>query len=334
MRVSALTPAGNEGAYRWPAILAASKSHDKDLSDMNRFQAIDWMHRWAAQHRNIAEHIVIPMEVMGISRELGSILSDQVDGFTETERSQRYCEVERKDAFLYDHPINKVAMDGYKRLRGMGAEKEDARYLLPKNVTTEMVVTTNRVTWINICRDLKRSKARGASELLALIMSELNRVDGDYDFDRVDWDKTPYEYKVKDDWSGGLLNEPIVRELKSDGIPTGIYEMAYSMSEAAFYQFKRHRKVVSLRRSQPIRGEYFYPPRIYEKEMQLKAYKEVLEEHKAMLEAPALNASLLNFGVIIGKPAWDNAIHFRDDSHAQFEIRSVVQKIEELRKEL
>jgi hypothetical protein len=329
MTINAKAITKNNGpAFLTPAIMAAAKSHGKNLASMSNKEATDWMHKWAARHRNIAEHIVIPMNITGISRELGSILSDQVDGFVETERSQRYCRVDENGAFLYDHPYNKIAIKAYQELLNAGATKEDARYVLPVNATTEMVVTANRETWIKICRSLSQSLLYGSKLLMSCITQELIRIDGDYDFERIDQEDIPYEHKILFLGEHKAPHDNYISELTDiDDCPVGIYDVIASMSWAALYQLKRHRKILSLKCSSPIQGCYYTPSKITSDNLLSKIYEEALDEHSKMDDVLALNASIINISFLCEKACWKNIVHFRDSPHAQEEIRGIVHEL-------
>ncbi len=69
------------------------------------------------------------------------------------ERSFRYTEP-TGDAFAFDHPCNVDLLDRYISLRNNGIIKEDARYILPLNLSTSLTITTNTLALMKVVTKL------------------------------------------------------------------------------------------------------------------------------------------------------------------------------------
>ena len=106
--------------------------------------------RWIdSGHESVIEHASATFRISGISRALTHQLVRHRVGFSFSQESQRYVNAENFDFvvpesmkhvyFSIMHDIRKL----YAELIEAGVPKEDARYILPNAVTTEIVVTAN-----------------------------------------------------------------------------------------------------------------------------------------------------------------------------------------------
>lgn len=105
-------------------------------------------------HESVAEHAVFTFEIFGVSRVLLTQLTRHRLASYSVE-SQRYVQV-KDAAYVVPQTINhseednekyreycKKAYNLYLRLIENGIPEEDARYILPQGVTTDLVVTMN-----------------------------------------------------------------------------------------------------------------------------------------------------------------------------------------------
>ena len=117
--------------------------------------------RWVESgHESVIEHASATFRISGISRALTHQLVRHRIGFSYSQESQRYVNAENFDYVMPDMPesmrkaeaiamkvdffiVMNVIKNLYTKLIAQGIPKEDARYILPNAVTTEIVVTAN-----------------------------------------------------------------------------------------------------------------------------------------------------------------------------------------------
>ena len=105
-------------------------------------------------HESVLEHASFTFRIEGISRiTLAQLTRHRIASFSVL--SQRYVDqknqefivphtlMENEDAFQLINSMNVSATIMYNKLIEMGIPKEDARYVLPQNVTTKMLMTMN-----------------------------------------------------------------------------------------------------------------------------------------------------------------------------------------------
>ena len=105
-------------------------------------------------HESVLEHASFTFRIEGISRiTLAQLTRHRIASFSVL--SQRYVNqqdqefivphtlMENEDAFQLINSMNVSATIMYNKLIEMGIPKEDARYVLPQNVTTKMLMTMN-----------------------------------------------------------------------------------------------------------------------------------------------------------------------------------------------
>lgn len=105
-------------------------------------------------HESVLEHASFTFRIEGISRiTLAQLTRHRIASFSV--QSQRYVDqkdqefiiprtlMENEDAFQLINSMNVSATIMYNKLIEMGIPKEDARYVLPQNVTTKMLMTMN-----------------------------------------------------------------------------------------------------------------------------------------------------------------------------------------------
>ena len=111
--------------------------------------------RWVESgHESVIEHASATFRISGVSRALTHQLVRHRIGFSFSQESQRYVNAENFDYVMPEcmrdceseldffnlmNDIKKL----YTKLIKSGIPKEDARYILPNAVTTEIVVTAN-----------------------------------------------------------------------------------------------------------------------------------------------------------------------------------------------
>lgn len=129
-------------------------------------------------HLSVFEHIYFTFHVTGISRAcLAQLTRHRHSSFSV--RSQRYCDESRAEPVFpmsTDEDQNGIiadaydyAWDAYDRLIEAGAEKEDARMVLPNGAPTELCISMNaraliEASHLRMCR-------RAQSEIRSLFMA-------------------------------------------------------------------------------------------------------------------------------------------------------------------
>lgn len=129
------------------AELAASVCYDSEPTETYRIAK----GCKATGHRSVLEHISFTFHVTGVSRALLAQLSRHRH-ISLSVRSQRYCSednfdyvnpfVEQHGGDVFDDMMSNIAND-YKLLKNLGAANEDARAVLPNACCTELYVTIN-----------------------------------------------------------------------------------------------------------------------------------------------------------------------------------------------
>ena len=128
-------------------------------------------------HESVLEHVSFTFLITGISRACShQLVRHRIASFTQ--RSQRYVE-EDEDNFIMPPSINTkdaselyfdvidVCNEAYKKLRELGVKKEDARYLLPNAVCTDLYMTINGRSLRNFLKLRLDKKAQWEIRLLA-----------------------------------------------------------------------------------------------------------------------------------------------------------------------
>lgn len=101
-----------------------------------------------AVKEDMSEGVALPPSLMG-TRSTDQIIEDQDDGHHHvSDQTRAFLPVEEKMRLIWDHVVE-VVSDGYNDLVNMGMPAEDARGLLPHNVTTRL----NYVTDIRALQD-------------------------------------------------------------------------------------------------------------------------------------------------------------------------------------
>ena len=129
------------------AELAASVCYDSEPTETYRIAK----GCKATGHRSVLEHISFTFHVTGVSRALLAQLSRHRH-ISLSVRSQRYCSEddfdyvnpfgEQHGGDVFDDMMSNIAND-YKLLKNLGAANEDARAVLPNACCTELYVTIN-----------------------------------------------------------------------------------------------------------------------------------------------------------------------------------------------
>jgi thymidylate synthase (FAD) len=109
-------------------------------------------HAIASGHTSVLEHAVFTFEVKGLSRAaLAQLTRHRLASYDV--KSQRYVRIGREDLVIpktlegeFADRVNKAmetVMDLYQEMVDAGIPKEDARYITPQGVTTDLIVTMN-----------------------------------------------------------------------------------------------------------------------------------------------------------------------------------------------
>ena len=112
-------------------------------------------------HHSVLEHASASFRIKGVSRALThQLVRHRLASYTQ--KSQRYVSEqdfdyvepisikEKKDAHLIFIEFMEKAKETYSRLKELGQRNEDARFVLPNAVCTEIVVTANLREWRHI----------------------------------------------------------------------------------------------------------------------------------------------------------------------------------------
>lgn len=112
-------------------------------------------------HHSVLEHASATFRITGGSRSFThQIVRHRVASFSQ--QSQRYVEEsnftvvappsikENPEALALFNRAMEQARDAYRQLKGMNIRKEDARFVLPNAVTSEIVMTANLREWRHI----------------------------------------------------------------------------------------------------------------------------------------------------------------------------------------
>lgn len=202
---------------------AASMSRGKDLIGMTEDAKADYVRSIWDKHTNVSEHFVKTVEFQEIPRFLTLLMAFQRDGFTMTERSQRYCEPEK-----VNEEYNRCVADGQKF--------QDARKCLPLSTPSNCVVTMNREAARNIARNVRKYEAIPFWEhdLKALEFPEV--LANLFDF-TLDNEKPKFVSDPVEEGRTSFAREWGVLSWTWAGLLTG-YLPLYS-----FHQMLRHRKI-------------------------------------------------------------------------------------------
>lgn len=112
-------------------------------------------------HTSVVEHTTFSFKIEGVSRSLShQLVRHRIASYSQ--RSQRYVKEKQFDYTIPDTVSNNpdahhlyedmmaVIQDAYDRLCAMGVPKEDARYVLPNACHTELFMTINMRSLINL----------------------------------------------------------------------------------------------------------------------------------------------------------------------------------------
>jgi len=136
-------------------------------------------------HHSVLEHVSATFRMTGVSRAMThQLVRHRLCSFTQ--QSQRYVD-EKKFGFVEPESIRKSpaahelfqramdeAREAYRRLQELGVRNEDARFVLPNAVESQIVVTANLREWRHIvelrCRPGSQWEIRRAcGEVLRLL---------------------------------------------------------------------------------------------------------------------------------------------------------------------
>ena len=165
--------------------LAASVCYDSEPTETHRIAK----GCKATGHQSVLEHISFTFHVTGVSRALLAQLSRHRH-ISLSVRSQRYCGEDNFDYVnpfgeqhggdVFDDMMSNIAND-YKLLKNLGAANEDARAVLPNACCTELYVTVNarsliEMSHLRLCtraQDEIRSMFMAIKEQVATVCPEL-----------------------------------------------------------------------------------------------------------------------------------------------------------------
>jgi len=152
-------------------------------------------------HLSVLEHASATVRFQGGSRAFThQLVRHRMAAFTQ--QSQRYVGEERFQAVvppsieqcepalvLFSETMEKI-QDVYRRLKDMGIRNEDARFVLPNSVTSEIVVTTNLREWRHIVEERGKPNAQweirsAAVQLVKIFEKRIPSVFFDFEVDDV-----------------------------------------------------------------------------------------------------------------------------------------------------
>lgn len=188
-------------------------------------------------HYSVAEHAHIHVGIEKVSRLFTLELQASDKFLSFTEYSQRY-QIPKRGAWHYEIPIentfyNKI-FDIYESLLEH-IDKEDARYVLPLAMHTNLGMSCNALALSRSLSALKRSKyvevTRNARDIENEVFKSLPNLVRIKNFENINKYLENYE-KIK---------EIILTNVYKSDIFGNIFEFKLKMSEACFHQFIRHR---------------------------------------------------------------------------------------------
>ena len=136
-------------------------------------------------HESVFEHVYFTFRIEGISRACShQLVRHRMCAFTQ--RSQRYCREDSghmimpKEISQESRYLMYEVMDEYANMMLNGVKPEDARYILPNAMTTEMYLSCNLRELIHICNERLCSHAQ--KEIRELVGEMRDLVDDDLKF--------------------------------------------------------------------------------------------------------------------------------------------------------
>jgi len=150
-------------------------------------------------HGSVLEHAFATFEISGVSRVFThQLVRHRLCSFTQ--RSQRYVD-ERDMNYIIPDSIKDIpeassvysrfmeeARKAYGELKGMGIRKEDARFVLPNAVESQIVVTANLREWRHIIelrcsRQAQWEIRKVTMEILSILKRQAPTAFGDFEID-------------------------------------------------------------------------------------------------------------------------------------------------------
>ena len=131
-------------------------------------------------HHSVFEHVYYTFKITGISTAcLGQLTRHRHASFSV--RSQRYCDESDANIIIpkavqelgfnpEDAILDKV-MEYYQRMLDSGVKREDARFILPRGITTDLYMSMNLRELIHIYRLRTASAAQEEIRMLVLNMA-------------------------------------------------------------------------------------------------------------------------------------------------------------------
>lgn len=139
-------------------------------------------------HHSVFEHIYFTFKISGVSRVLThQLIRHRMCSFTQ--RSQRYCDETENgmilpDSLYGDADIGEISYNTVnlynKLIEVEGKKKEDARYILPSAMETELYMSCNLRELIHICNE--RLCSRAQKEIRDMTKEIVKLVDEDLRF--------------------------------------------------------------------------------------------------------------------------------------------------------
>lgn len=139
------------------------------------------------EHFSVFEHVSFTWKIEGISRTcLAQLTRHRHASFTV--RSQRYCN-ESKQEFIIPPSLKenydttdyfKIIKREYDRLLSKGVSREDARFILPQAISTDLYMTCNLRELLHIYK--LRSGQSAQWEIRDLVSELVNMIDYDLHF--------------------------------------------------------------------------------------------------------------------------------------------------------
>lgn len=181
----AWTPEPEKIAYIAARRCASGKSYDELLREYDAAgkEKVEKLLRKVAQsgHLSVLEHVMFTFHIDGVSRALShQLVRHRLASYSQM--SQRYVRAgecfiipeEFKGELLkeYESAVRQ-SHEAYKKLIGLGAKPEDARFILPNGAVTALVMTVNARELMHICEERLCLRAQWEIRELALRMGEL-----------------------------------------------------------------------------------------------------------------------------------------------------------------
>lgn len=259
-------------------------------------------------HSSVSEFIVYSFELKGIRRDVARIIGSR-RLLSPMETSQRYVAVKSEATEGYE----KKAFDAYNKLiTKYKWKKEDARYVLPTSILTNMTIMVNRRSLGTLIERLQESRIAQAKEV-AKFLIKTAKEDGIFET----WE--PRKCKNVSAYKKGQVVEIMEPEqacyIKGRRAAEFIdVIVSDKLSVSALEQLKRHR-IASLVVDDFAQRKSFYIPQGYK--VGTGFYKKTI----AAAGRTEINASMKGFTLKINMRSLANLKNLRTNRHAQTEIR-------------